>query len=331
LEGHASLLALAVALRAVASSAEPVDARALLAELGLSPPQVQQVLGGELVRGTVRPASERELVASFAFRVGVPPETFVSELRAGLVTKVDPTVLASREVGGATEDAAWAALTLEPDAATRAQAYVTATAGGPLNLSPAEIASFKDLDPTPAAVLPALRAALRARLEGYRSKGLAGIGPYARAGGASREPADELRTATQSLAVLKRHAPSAYQMLLDYPSSQPPGAEHRFRWSQIDAHGTPAYALTHAAVVPEGDAFVVVQRMFYVSLAFNAEQAVAAILPVEGGSVVLYANHTSTDQVAGFGGGTKRSIGSRLLESELEALAAKLRDAASPS
>ena len=41
--------------------------------------------------------------------------------------------------------------------------------------------------------------------------------------------------------------------------------------------------------------------------------------------MVVYGNRTSTDQVEGWGGGAKRSIGSKLLESQLEALAGKVR------
>ena len=55
------------------------------------------------------------------------------------------------------------------------------------------------------------------------------------------------------------------------------------------------------------------------------------MLPVQGGSVVIYANRTSTDQVTGWGGSVKRSIGSELLESQLEALFQKARAAVSPA
>jgi hypothetical protein len=85
----------------------------------------------------------------------------------------------------------------------------------------------------------------------------------------------------------------------------------------------PTIALVHGLVVPDGDAIVALQRQFYVSEGFNCEQAVAAFLPADGGTVVVYTNHTSTDQVAGFGGGAKRAIGSKLLASQLEGLFAK--------
>jgi hypothetical protein len=64
-----------------------------------------------------------------------------------------------------------------------------------------------------------------------------------------------------------------------------------------------------------------------VSSGFHTEQAVSALLPVEAGTVVIYANRTSTEQVTGFGGSAKRSIGSKLLESQLEGIVQKERDA----
>ncbi len=86
--------------------------------------------------------------------------------------------------------------------------------------------------------------------------------------------------------------------------------------------------LTHAFSVEEGEAFAVCQRQFYVSGTYNSEQAVAAFLPVQGGTLVAYINRTSTDAVTGFGGGAKRSIGAKLLTSQLKDLFAKLREAA---
>ena len=43
-----------------------------------------------------------------------------------------------------------------------------------------------------------------------------------------------------------------------------------------------------------------------------------AFLPVKEGTLVVYTNHTSTDQVAGFGGGAKRSIGRKFMAAQLE-------------
>jgi hypothetical protein len=314
----ASLLALG--LLAAPASAEIPDAPTLLAEAGLTPEQVQQVMSGQIVRGAIKPASERELVTALAFMVPMSPSELIPDLKAGLGTKLDPDTMVSGVFSGAGSAADLAKLSLDPGAQQRAAAYTGATPGGDLNLSTEEIAAFGKLSGSDVpAVTEAVRSALLARQTAYRQQGLAGIAPYARESG-SRSPADELRTATQASKGLQRYVPDAYQMLLDYPKSKPAGTEESFRWAQIDAHGTPTFTLTHVAFIPDGDAWVVVQRMYYVSTGFNSVQAIAALVPVQGGTVMAYANRTSTDQVAGFGGGTKRSIGSKLLESQLEAL-----------
>ena len=51
-------------------------------------------------------------------------------------------------------------------------------------------------------------------------------------------------------------------------------------------------------------------------------------IPVKEGTLVVYTNHTSTDQVAGFGGGAKRSIGAKVMASQLRALYDKVQTAA---
>ena len=63
------------------------------------------------------------------------------------------------------------------------------------------------------------------------------------------------------------------------------------------------------------------------SAGYNSEQAIAAFLPTQSGTLVVYANRTSTDQIEGFGGGAKRSIGSRVLASQLQSLFEKVRRA----
>lgn len=317
---------LALVCLAGPASAQIPDAPTLLAALGFSQDQIQQVMSGQIVSGTLEPASDRELVASMAFKLPATPSQFVAELKAGLAAKVDPSLQASGTFSGAGSAADLAKLTLD---AKRANAYTGAAPGEDLNLSTQEIASFKQLAGSDlASVTSAVRVALVNRMTAYRQKGLAGIAPYARKDGGSRSCGDELRTATEASKALKQYVPRAYQMLLGYPGSKAPGAEEFFRWSQLDAHGTPAITLTHAAFVPDGDAWIVLQRMYYVSATFNCEQAIAALLPVQGGSVVVYGNRTSTDQVEGWGGSAKRSIGSRLLESQLESQFGKMQGAA---
>ena len=318
----AALAAALLAFVTTRAAAEPPEAVALLADFGFTPDEIAEVQAGKLVHGTLQPASERELVAALAFQVQAPPAQLVEDAKADLLDRVDPDTIAFAVVPGAGSLADFAKLTLQPDAQKRAQAYLSAGPGGDLNLSAEEIASFAKLGSgaAPSAAEQQVRSALLARLQAYRAQGLAGIAPYARPNGEQRSPGDELRTASAAAKKLEAYAPAAYRLLAAYPEAMPTGTEESFRWSHFEAHGVPTIALTHVLFVPDGEAWVVVQRQFYVSAGYNAEQAVAAFLPVEAGTLVVYANRTSTDQVTGLGGGAKRSLGSKLLASQLEAL-----------
>ncbi len=316
---------------ATPAAAQIPDAKTLLGEVGFSSDQISQVMSGQIVRGAITAASDRELVAALAFQVNVAPAALIADMKRGLGNQVDPDMIAWGVVSNPATAADFAKLTLDPGAAARAQAYLSAQPGGDLFLSSAEIASFQALaktSPSTEAVQAAVRSALLARTQAYQQKGLAGIAPYAFSGGTQRSAADELRTMTAASKGLKQFVPQAVQMLNDYPGSKPAGTEESFRWQHFNAHGTPTIALVHLAFVPDGNAWVVVQRMYYVSGSFNAEQAVAGFLPASSGTVLVYANRTSTDQITGFGGGAKRSIGSKLLESQLEGLFQKARSAA---
>jgi hypothetical protein len=311
------------------AAAQLPEAATFLAEIGFSKDQIAQVEAGKFVDTSIQPSSEREIVAAFAFLVQASPRELVNQLRTGLIDETDPNTIGFEMISGAPTLGHFAKLTLQPDAPKRTQAYLGAKPGIALNLSSEEIAAFNKLGSgaSTAAVEQAVRSALLARLQAYQAKGLAGIAPYAGAGGNLRSPADELRAATQATKRLQQMVPNAHELLLNYPASKPPGTEEAFRWSHIMAHGAPTIALMHSLYVPEGNSWVVVQRQFYVNTGYNSEQAIAALLPMQTGTLVVYTNRTSTDQVTGFGGGTKRSIGSKLLDSQLQALYQKIQAA----
>jgi len=313
-----------------ARASELPDAATLLGSLGFTPAQITQVQAGQFVRGRATPGSDRELAVLMAFQVPLSPTDLMSSVKSGLLDRVDANTTSGGVVpdGGGIAD--FARLVLQPDAQRRANAYVTATPGGALHLSTGEIAAFQGLGTGApiAAVEQEIRSALLARLQAYRSQGLAGIAPYALARGQQRDVGGELRIANRGLSRLEPVVPAALRLLRDYPRSKPPGTEETFRWSQFEANRTPTIAITHVLLVPDGDAWIVVQRQFYVSTGYNSVQATAAFLPAKGGTVVVYGNRTSTDQVAGLGGSARRSIGARMLGTELEALLEKARAAA---
>lgn len=321
-QSNASRLAAALLLLAAGNAhAERPTTEALLQSYGYSASAIAGVRAGKIERRRPPAAHERDLTAGFVFFVPFSPSELVDEVRAGLLDEPDATTTSRNMTETDTVDAL-SGLTLEPDRPRRARRYTDARAGDDLNLSASEIAAFNALGHAapPEAVEMQLRQSLLSRYQAYRAGGLAGIEPYDRGQGKTRSVADDLRAALEAMPGLQAHAPAAYAAMLRYPDAQPPGTEQAFRWKQLSANGIPTIVLGHGLFIPDGDAMIVLQRQYYASEGFNCEQAVAAFLPVEGGTVVVYVNHTSTDQVAGFGGGTKRSIGSRLMASELEAI-----------
>jgi len=319
--------AFAALITATTATAELPPVETLLAEVGLSAGEIADVKAGKIVFQSASSAHERDLASALAFFVPASPADLVKDLKAGLIGKIDPNEIARGKISPAGAIADFAALTLSPDAEQRAKRYVSAKGGDDLNLSTDEIVAFHALGSSApvADVQTQVRVALLARYQAYHTKGLAGIPPYDRGGGAVRSVADDLRKSLDALKNLKKFAPAAYSAMLNYPNGLPAGAEDNFTWVHLKAHDVPTIVLTQGLFVPDGEAYLVLQRQFYVSEGFNCEQAVAGFLPAEGGTVVVYSNHTSTDQVTGFGGGAKRSIGSKLMASELEGIFTKLQ------
>ena len=57
-----------------------------------------------------------------------------------------------------------------------------------------------------------------------------------------------------------------------------------------------------------GDAYVAVERQFYTSHEYNSMQQLAAALPTQDGTLLLYVGRVSTDQVGGFGSSAKHPV-----------------------
>lgn len=325
-QSYASRLVPALLLVAATTAygARPTT-EALLQSYGYSASDIAGVRAGKIERRRPPAAHERDLTAGFVFFVPLSPSELVDEVRAGLLDEPEEAASTSRTIAEADTLDAFSGLTLEPDRTRRAARYTRARGGDDLNLSTSEIAAFNALGPAaaPEAVEMQVRQSLLSRYQAYRTGGLAGIEPYDRGQDKTRSVADDLRAALEAMTALRANAPAAHAAMLRYPDAQLPGTQQAFRWKQLSANGIPTIVLGHGLFIPDGDARIVLQRQYYASEGFNCEQAVAAFLPVEGGTVVVYINHTSTDQVGGFGGGTKRSIGSKLMASELEAIFTK--------
>jgi hypothetical protein len=306
---------LAVVLGFAAPAAAQPSANQVLSDLGWPPDAKQRVLGGEYVTQDGKTVSDRDLAVEISFLVKTSPADLSREVIAGELSRSDAQVQATGELSGEGDISELAGLQIT---SATAQAFSSAQPGQALNLSTSEIAAFDALQGASTdAVQQQLRQMLLARYKTYRASGLSGIAPYDR-GGSSTDVGAELRQATEASAGLARYVPAFQQALMDYPQGTTGSLQNAFHWVSYDINGAPTYVLTHTLTAPEGKAAVVVQRQFYVSTGYNAEQAVAGFLPVKEGTIVVYSNHTFTDQVAGFGGSLKRDIGRRMMTTKLK-------------
>ncbi len=303
----------------------------VMAGFDFSKDDVQKVRDGELVKTTTKETSDRELAAVMVFLVKAPVQKLLTSLQGGPSKRNDPQVQAVTEINAEGAFVDPKVVALQPGGDKETRRYLDAEPGDTLNLSAAEIASFAALKGAgqPQAALPqvedAVRHMLLARYQAYRSQGLAGIAPYARGKDKQSQPADDLRRYTEAAKGVKKYAPTFYDVLMNYPQGTPPGLTQRFFCIRYAMGGRPVFALRQRLAMPLEDAYVLADRDFYVSHDYNDTQAVGALLPVENGTVVLYLNRTTTDQLGGFGASAKQAIGRNMMAKQISEIFEKAR------
>jgi hypothetical protein len=308
--------ALVALLLTAPGAADAIDPRMALDALRFPNNTLERVEAGQFVEVTLPTDSDRDLNIGIAFLIGKQSpaalaRTVREEKRA---LRADPSLIAFRDFAGEATAADLEGLRLTP---AQRKGLAHAAPGGDVNLSRDELAALDAAGGDEQAIEDVFRAILLSRHRAYRAKGLAGIAPYARARGAT--------SASNDLAAFNRGAratrvlpPTVSDLLERYPAGVPPDFAENHYWVQFRAQGEDTVALEHVFQVTLDDSAVLVQRQYYVSRGYNAEQAIVAFLPVDQGTLVIYTNKTSTDQVAGFGGDVKRAIGRGLMASQLK-------------
>jgi hypothetical protein len=311
-------LALSLALWSNPALAEPTTDQ-VLADMGLSADDKQRVMNGEFVAPRLAGVSERDLpVALVVFLIKISPAVLAKQIIAGDLITADSAVRTYGRFRHPGSLADLAGLTIDRDVA---QQLARAGPGEAVNLATREIAEFNALpSDAPDTVGAQLQKMLLARYQAYRASGLAGITPYDRGSGRSTDLASDLRKASQSAVILEKHMPAFHAVLLGYPKVSVPGIQQDFRWVIYDIEGKPTYVLVHLLSAAAGAARAVVLRHYYVSTGYNGQQAVAGFLPVQEGTLAVYAGHAFTDQVTGFGGALKRGIGRRVMADKMRQL-----------
>ncbi len=298
----------------------------LMADFDFSKDDVERVRKGELVKTTTKETSERELAAVMVFLVKAPVQKLLTSLKAGPSPRNDPQVQAVTEINADGTLVDPKVVALKPGGEKETQRYLSAEPGDTLNLSTAEIASFAALKGAgQPQVEDAVRQMLLARYQAYRAQGLAGIAPYARGKDKQSQPADDLRRYTEAAKGLKKYVPAFYDAVMNYPQGAPAELKQRFFLIRYAMSGRPVFALRQRLAMPLGDAYVLTDRDFYVSHDYNDTQAIGALLPAENGTVVVYLNRTTTDQLGGFGASAKQAIGRNMMAKQISEIFEKAR------
>jgi len=190
---------------------------------------------------------------------------------------------------------------------------VAVKAGSTFNLAANESALFREIDadaPASAGAASAVyRRVLLQRHRAYLENGLKAIAPYDRAKGKHVSPGQELTIATNAMTLLKEKIPEYHAALLEFPHEGVADIDNSFFWFKQIMDGRPVFLLSHQMSYVRANYAIIIERQFYVSNSYNSLQMILGCFPYEGGTVVMYANHTFTDQITGFASGMKRSIG----------------------
>ena len=197
---------------------------------------------------------------------------------------------------------------------------LTSTPEKHLNLSSAELASFRAIDPaSPDAAAKADAAiveVLSQRLASFREHGLSGIAPYVRDEGRARNPAAELSEALRSLAFLANEFPG-FTDEMRRPPDPGAAASHKLHWIETAFDGKTVLALSREAQRVQETSAIGADLHYYATTGYNAMLTVVGVVPYHERWLVFALNHTFTDEVLGFASGVKHAAARRQVAERL--------------
>ncbi len=302
-------LGLGAATTARAQAATPEE---LAKRLGLSDGDVARVKGGEIVAVELEASSDKDLSLALVARIDAGLQKANEFVDTDRMIELSTVTLSHGEIDPA--NPSLAAMELDDETVKR----LAKDPGDTFYMSEAEAERVAEAGKKgPAAALDAYRGVLAERARAYWEKGIDGIEPYA--GGKVRSPKADLTHANAAARKVTR-LEELLAELETAPAKSPGRATHTLSWAVQKGRDQAAPVLIHRIVYHADQAVAVVDRRFYSAYDYDSLQIVVGILKVKpGASAVFYTNHTYTSQVAGFGGGAKRSIGRKILRQQLVA------------
>jgi hypothetical protein len=165
------------------------------------------------------------------------------------------------------------------------------------------------------AVQREFRRLLLARLDLYRSKGLAGLPPYVN-GAEPVQPQDAFAAILARSPYLSRRLSSLAAQLEGYPYVESPRVESFFYWSkEVYGAGKPVITVTHVNILHSDDgarvpAVFVAGKQIFASHYMNAALGLTAVLRDTTRNVhyLAYLNRSQLDLLGGVFGFLKRSV-----------------------
>jgi hypothetical protein len=155
---------------------------------------------------------------------------------------------------------------------------------------------------------------LAERAKAYWNKGLGGIVPYE---GKGRDPSADLKAATD-VALKLVLDPQVRDELKVIPAKSAHPETHKLSWTIQQGNDIAAPTLNHICRMRNERGFLSTTNQFYSGQDKDASQILAGVIPAsDGKSVLFYTNHTYSSAVAGFGGGTKRGIGRKIMKGKV--------------
>jgi hypothetical protein len=290
--------------------------------------QRRRIARGEIVAYPLSENSEREIAAGLVMVVAAPAGQIAQYLASGQLLANDATIgefgqvpseVASRMVGPGFASS-------ERD---EAQSLLDASPGTKFNLSGAEITTLHAAKSSAGNVVEIASGSygrlLSERVQSYRQRGLEGIAPYARSGGANTDPTVELRLAIADIERIGRAGAELHEALRHYPADQPSQLASQVYWVKRRVQRRPHLSLLHRIVTTSGGPVIHLERYFYSPHSFNSMVILTGSLAYEEGTMVFVATRVSTDEVLGVGSQLKRTVARGQVRDEMRARFEKLR------
>lgn len=305
------LLMLLFLLSAAPAFAELPTPMQVAHRLGMSDKAIERVKKGEVVVEELEASSDKDLSIAIVARIDAPLEKIYEFLNSGRLVEISTITQSFGDIDTSTFSLADMEL---PDELLQRLADDPADTFHMSREEAAQVSEAATHGKTQA--LAAYQKVLSARAKAYWEQGIAGITPY---DGKGRSPKLDLAHASEAARKLIRN-PAVLAELDSVPSKSPGKARHRLSWAIQKGRDRAAPVLNHSILYAEDDGDVAIERRFYSGYDYDSLQIVTGILPTSDRQcAVFYLNHTYTAQVAGFGGGVKRSVGRKLMQKELVA------------